>query len=89
MKKIDVVGRGNVGWHLIHVFSDKADVNSVNSRTLENLRPDCDICILAVPDDKITEVSAEVSCKVNNRTLIAHTSGSVSVNAIAHTNRGV
>lgn len=96
MKKISIIGTGNVASHLYKALSelntsaciadtpDKAtpsalDIIIVNSRTLEALPEKSDIILIAVKDDAIAQVAARVAGRA---TVIAHTSGSVSIDTL-------
>lgn len=73
--KIDIVGKGNVGIHLYKAFHGKADVQSVDSRSLKNLRHDSDLYIICVSDTAIREVASKLCSLINRNSVIAHTSG--------------
>lgn len=85
MKQITIIGTGNVATHLCVALAGKADeLISVSSRTLEDLPPDSDIYILAVKDDAIAEVVANVAARLGKITgILAHTSGSVPMDVLA------
>ena len=87
MIKIVIIGNGNVGSHLLDAFlkADAIDVLQVNSRTLTNI-PISDVTIIAVSDDAIKEVASQLSCRSG---LIAHTSGTVSLDVISNARKGV
>lgn len=89
--KIDIIGRGNVGSHLYKAFKSKADARPINSRTLEGIRDDSDICLLAVTDDSIEQIASRVASLVSDNTIIAHTSGSTPMAILApyHQKNGV
>lgn len=98
--KVDIIGRGNVAHHLsmaINHYED-FDCRMVNPRSLEGLRRDTDIFLLAVSDDAIAEVSgrlcamlgpvpeSEVDSNQNilqDIPVIAHTSGSTPLSVLA------
>ncbi|GEP50957.1 hypothetical protein FNO01nite_16290 [Flavobacterium noncentrifugens] len=92
MIKIAIIGSGNVAQHLISAFteSDRTEVVQVFSRSnfesdtipvVHNLNElaAADLYIIAVSDDAIAEVSSQLPFE--NR-LVAHTSGSVSIDAL-------
>jgi len=97
MIKIVIIGSGNVAQHLISAFSesDQTEIVQVFSRSkfqsgnipvvhhLDALAA-ADLYIISVSDDAIAEVSAKLPFE--NR-LIAHTSGSVSIEALDAKNR--
>ena len=87
MIKVVIIGTGNVATHLVAVFKkvDTLDVKQINSRKLESI-PSSAITIIAVADDAIKEVSAQLA----NRTgLIVHTSGTVAMTALSTDRKGV
>lgn len=89
MLKIDILGRGNVGWHLAKAFDGKADVVNVNPRTLEGLRIDSDIYLISVSDNAVEDLARRLHHKLYHsetgktdnedcgQMIVAHTSGSV------------
>lgn len=85
MKKLAIVGKGNVGSHLYHAFKLKHyPVCNIDSHTLEGLNQDTEIIILAVSDKAIPDVARQVSCKIPEfKGICVHTAGSVDINAIA------
>jgi predicted short-subunit dehydrogenase-like oxidoreductase (DUF2520 family) len=101
MIKVVLIGSGNVAQHLIQAFakSKKVDVIQVFSRQKEavthlldsnkitndfNDLVEADLYIIAVSDDAIAKVSSQLPFK--NR-LVAHTSGTVSINSLDSKNR--
>ena len=78
-KKIAIIGQGNVGSHLFNALKDKAIVETVNPRTLENLPSDADLILICVSDNAIEEV---VSRLPESNAVIAHTSGSIGMNVL-------
>lgn len=81
--KIDVIGSGNVATHLQHMFAPYICLKIVNSRTLETLRRDCDLYLISVSDNAITEVASRLRDKLNKReALVAHTSGTTPMDAL-------
>jgi len=97
MIKIAIIGSGNVAQHLISAFgeSEKTEVVQVFSRSkfdsgnipvVHNLDElaEADLYIIAVSDDAIAEISAKLPFE--NR-LVAHTSGSVSIEKLDSKNR--
>ena len=97
MKKITIIGSGNVGFHLVNLFhnSTKIKLNEWCSRSLnfdkrvkvineiENLS-ESDIYIICVSDKSITDVSDKITFK--NR-LVVHTSGSTPYSSLNDKNR--
>lgn len=78
--KIDIIGKGNVGSHLVKALTDKCDIMHVNSHTLDKLRIDADIYLICVKDDAIYEVLTKLTeYDVSEGTVIAHTSGSTDI----------
>lgn len=101
MIKVIIIGSGNVAQHLIQAFdkSKKIDVVQVFSRQKEALShlldsekitnnyndiKQADLYILAVSDDAIAEVSSKLPFE---NSLVVHTSGSVSIDALDKKNR--
>ena len=98
---ITIIGSGNVAQHLIKAISTCAELNLVqiyarNSETISRLIPnekviskveeltDADLYIIAVSDNAIAEVSAKL--QFQNK-LVAHTSGSCSIDELNSNNR--
>lgn len=81
MIKVALIGRGNVSFHLTRVFraTEKIGVTVLNSREEMPIdkRKSIDICIVAVSDNAIKEVSKKLN---GSDLIVAHTSGSVSIN---------
>lgn len=78
--KVDVIGTGNVGTHLAQAFAAKHDVNTVNSRSLDNIRNDADLYLLTVSDKAIQEVADRLKGLPG---IIAHTSGSTPLSVLS------
>ncbi len=89
--KIDIIGGGNVGSHLFKAFDGKADAVLVPSRTLENLREDSDLYLLAVSDNAIEHTAERVASVIPENAVMAHTSGTTPLNILQpyHKNSGV
>lgn len=81
--KIDVIGRGNVGTHLCKALQGNADVNPVAPRTLDGIRGDADIYLISVSDDAISDVAENLKHRVNESSIVAHTSGTTPLSAIS------
>ena len=103
MIKVIVLGSGNVGFHLTKAFLSSKDVELVQvySRNLDtvdylqNKVPitnrlshllDADIYIIAISDSAISKFSSTVQTK---NKLVVHTSGSVNIDALKNTNKGI
>lgn len=101
MVKVSIIGSGNVAQHLISAFSTASGVELVQafSRKKENLThllsgdrivtdfnalSDADLYIIAVSDDAIDEVSRQLPFSGK---LVAHTSGSLSIDVFEERNR--
>jgi predicted short-subunit dehydrogenase-like oxidoreductase (DUF2520 family) len=101
MITVVLIGSGNVAHHLIQAFakSKKVAVIQVFARQKERVNPlfdstkitdnyadlaEADVYLIAVSDDAITKVSAQLPFL--NR-LVAHTSGTVSLDALDPKNR--
>ena len=71
------------GWPPVQVFSRQSDkaqavaraIGSEAVHDLQKIRPDADVYLLAVRDDAIEEVAAQLAKVLNNNALVAHTSG--------------
>lgn len=88
---IDIIGKGNVGWHLHNALKNKANTRLIDSRTLEGIREDSDISLICVSDNAISEIASSISKLVKNNTVVAHTAGSTPMSEIEkyHDNVGV
>lgn len=91
MIKIDIIGRGNVATHLLKAFANTADVKMVNPHDFDRLRRDAELCIIAVSDNAITEVSARLAELLPGDAIVVHTSGTTPLSAISlhHSHAGV
>lgn len=79
IKKIAIVGKGNVGSHLALALQSIAEVTLVDSRTLDNLPNKSDLLIIAVKDDAIQSVASRVRGKAQ---ILVHTSGSMALSVL-------
>lgn len=99
MITINIIGFGNVASHLISHINTLEDytIQAIYSRsknTTQNLPivndinelRSADITLISVTDDAIAELSARLPYQ---NSLIAHTSGTVSIDEITHERRGV
>ncbi len=101
MIQVVIIGSGNVAHHLIEAFakSTTVEVIQVFARQKESVTPlfdsnliiynfndlkEADLYIIAVTDDAIAKVSEQIPFKNG---LVAHTSGSVSINSLDEKNR--
>ncbi|MCD0474097.1 DUF2520 domain-containing protein [Flavobacterium sp. EDS] len=101
MIKITLIGSGNVSQHLINAFAKNSAIEliEVYSRTKKEIAPlldsnkivtdlallkEADLYIIAVSDDAISIVSEQLPFK---NKLVAHTSGTASLQAINTKNR--
>ncbi len=103
MITVSILGSGNVATHLIDAFSKTTNVKitQIYSRNLEgaqqfknkaniindlqDLMP-VDVVIIAISDDEISKFSH----KINSKSLVVHTSGSISMNDLnGNLNKGV
>lgn len=73
--KVRVIGRGNVGTQFARIFG----VEPIPPRTLEGLRDDADLYIIAVSDSAVEEVAKKLP-KVAG--IVVHTAGSVPMNVL-------
>ncbi|MDE6009160.1 MAG: DUF2520 domain-containing protein [Muribaculaceae bacterium] len=81
-KKIAIIGKGNVGTHLVNALAEKVEVISVDSRSLANFPSDCILAIISVSDRAIIGVAESIAGKVP---FIAHTSGSIGIESLKGT----
>jgi predicted short-subunit dehydrogenase-like oxidoreductase (DUF2520 family) len=101
MINVSIIGSGNVAQHLISAFksAEKIRLVQVFSRDKSNVAhlldeeqlvadfselKDADLYLIAVSDDAIAEVSKQLPFK---NKLVAHTSGSVAIDALDDKNR--
>lgn len=84
MSKIAVVGRGNVGFHLVKAFNEAGlSVDSIDSRTLEGLDSSYGLILIAVKDEAIRSVASEMAEILPDYSgIVAHTAGSVPLAAL-------
>lgn len=74
MKRITIIGTGNVATHLCVAMAGRVDeLINIPSRSLEDLPLDSELYILSVSDDAIEEVASKLPPLEG---IIAHTSGS-------------
>ena len=100
MIKVFVIGTGNLGTQLCYALKsanyDEVSLVGYTNKSgrvlpkikapYKNLIPDCDLIIIAVPDDEISSVSSSITTKAT----VVHTSGSVPMNELErHENFGV
>ena len=84
MIKIAIIGTGNISHHLNKAISNTNDatvIQIINSRKdiQENTTNTPDIYIIAVSDDVVSTVAKQLK---NTKSLVVHTSGSISMNAL-------
>jgi len=101
MIQVVIIGSGNVAHHLIEAFAKSATVEVIQvfarqkesvtaqfdfNQIIDNFNElkEADLYIIAVTDDAIAKVSAQIPFKNG---LVAHTSGSVSINSLDDKNR--
>ncbi len=77
--KIDIIGGGNLAWHLEKSFRDVADLSMINPHYPDEVRIDTDYVIVCVKDDAISDVLAGLPdvCGV-----VCHTSGATGLDVI-------
>jgi predicted short-subunit dehydrogenase-like oxidoreductase (DUF2520 family) len=79
MKRIVVIGQGNVAWHLCRWLAPIAEVIHVNSRSLEGLPAKADLYIISVSDGAIASVAQKLT---NVDGVVVHTSGSSDIDTL-------
>lgn len=105
MKNISFIGSGNVATQLAIAFFEKGfNITQIISKHLENAEvlaekvnaealdsvqklKEADICLICVSDDIIAEISP--SLPQHSKTLFVHTSGSIEMDVLNITRRGV
>lgn len=86
--RVTVIGAGNVGTHLFHALLQAGhDVDMVHGRGGE-VHPGSDVYIISVKDDALAEVAGRV-CTVAGDSLVVHTAGSVGLEVLTSSHRGV
>lgn len=80
MKKINIIGRGNVATHLYEAFKEKTSTVMVNPHSLEFLDTDADFVLIAVSDNAISEIAAKLPAISG---IVAHTSGSTALDTLS------
>jgi len=104
MIKVVIIGGGNVATHLADVFINTAGISLVQmyNRSLSAIEPlqkdtaitddidylkKADVYIIAISDNAIEQLSSKINA---GKTIVVHTSGSTSMNALnRHKNYGV
>ncbi len=79
MKKrmtVNIIGRGNVAYHLNMAYKNVAEIIEVNPHTLEELNPEAEITIISVTDSAIAEILERLP---PIQGVVAHTSGSTPI----------
>ena len=101
MTKVSIIGSGNVAQHLIQAFQSNPAIelvqvfarnpnNATHLLDSDRITSDysqlqqADLYIIAVSDDAIAEVSENLA---SDNQLVVHTSGTVTLNALANKNR--
>lgn len=82
MKKIEIIGKGNIAWHLSQALKDSCQVNIRSSRTLEGIFDKADLYIICVSDNAISDVAKRCKEKINSESVVVHTSGATSIDAV-------
>jgi predicted short-subunit dehydrogenase-like oxidoreductase (DUF2520 family) len=95
MIKVFIIGTGNLGTQLCKALENSSSdamqlvgyrnrsgykINHISAPMCAEKIPDCDLIIIAVPDDHIATVSEKLP---NTQTTVAHTSGSVDMNVLS------
>lgn len=87
MRKVFIIGKGNVGTHLCKALgSSSAEVQIIDSRTLEGLSPSAtDIILICVADSAIEGVAANLKENLPEdfNGIVAHTAGSVGMTVLS------
>lgn len=84
---VNIVGSGKVARHLLRAFSGKVETAIVNPHSFEGLVVHADVTLICVSDNAIREVGSRLPSSAG---IIAHTSGSIPLDALAgHDRYGV
>lgn len=88
IKEITVIGRGNVGSHLLQAFEEAGfKVRSQEARAeFQSESLTSDLILIAVKDNYISEVVEKIAAipfSHDGRQIVAHTSGSVPMSALS------
>ena len=77
LMRIALVGRGRLAFSLLPALQRAGhQVVSVNSRTLAELPPNAEVCIISVKDSALQEVISQVACRTVSPVFL-HTAGSM------------
>lgn len=77
LMRIALVGRGRLAYSLLPALQRAGhQVVSVNSRTLAELPPNAEVCIISVKDSALQEVISQVACRTVSPVFL-HTAGSM------------
>ena len=79
IRKVAIVGRGNVAYHLCRAFGDTVEVVQINSRSELKIEDDVSMIVIAVADSAIQDVAAGLP---SSGALVVHTSGSVGIDIL-------
>lgn len=79
-KKINIIGRGNVGTHLTKAFSERFEVFRVNPHSLAELDEEADLTVIAVSDSVIPQIAERLG---HLKGIVAHTSGATSIDVLS------
>lgn len=83
MYKINIIGTGNVAWHLSKAFIGKADASMVDPHTFDGFTQDADFNLISVSDNAIAKVAAAMPPTGG---IIAHTSGTTPADILSFKN---
>lgn len=88
IKNVAIIGRGNVGTHLVRALNGLVDVTVVNPHTLAELTGNEDLILISVSDAALPEVAANLATHVRARRnpsnpIVAHTSGTTPMDVLS------
>lgn len=85
MKKIAIIGSGNVAFHLSRALKETDyEIQMINPRSLDGLSDDFDLILIAVTDTIIEEISGKIADKlVRFNGIVTHTAGTVEMKVFA------
>lgn len=88
IKNVAIVGRGNVGTHLVRALNGLMNVTVVNPHTLAELTGNEDIILISVSDAALPEVTDNLAqhLDIGNKPIVAHTSGTTPMDVLSQLN---
>lgn len=78
--KINLIGNGNVAWHLTEALAPFCEITTVNSHTLEGADPAATVTFIAVSDNAIADIAGRLGHQAG---IVVHTSGATPLNILS------